>query len=72
MIKLKDIHVGMVIYNTIQPERGPGIIQEIRPRDGLGVPTPKKVRVTWANNLGGFDTRSTWCSLTELRRTPKS
>jgi hypothetical protein len=64
-MKRSELYVGVVVYHTVFPHWGRGVVTEVRYNDNLGLPTAYKFFVVW----DGVD-REGWRRASELRKTP--
>lgn len=68
-MKLRELYVGAVVYHTLFPHWGRGVVEQMRRTDNLGLVTARRALVRWD---GGVNNNPAWMRASELRKTPKS
>lgn len=68
-MNFKDIARDMIVYHSIFPQWGRGVVKDIRRVDALDFKTTDRILVEW-EDLWNDQPFTNWCRVSELRKTP--
>ena len=63
-MRRRDITIGSVVYHSVFPHYGKGVVLKSRVKDSLGYPTTERYLIKW----DGRD-NEIWCRVSSLRKT---